>query len=152
MKAARTLDKAQTVPLLPCACANLRRAARAVTRLYNGKLQPDGIEITQFTLLMTLDRTGEITQGRLGEILALDSTSLTRMLKLLEKRGWIKARVGADRRHRLLRLTPSGQGKLARSLPRWEQAQKRLQQSLGERIWTQLGEMLAQVARASGAA
>ena len=145
MKAARTLDKAQTVPLLPCACANLRRAARAVTRLYNGKLQPDGIEITQFTLLMTLDRTGEITQGRLGEILALDSTSLTRMLKPLEKRGWIKVKVGEDRRIRNIRLTSAGRSKLRQSLPHWKRAQVRMQNALGEDTMRQLADVLAQV-------
>jgi DNA-binding MarR family transcriptional regulator len=152
VKAPGTLSESRRLPLLPCACANLRRAARAVTRLYNGELQPDGIELTQFTLLMTLDRTGEISQGKLGNVLALDSTSLTRMLKPLQKRGWIKARVGEDRRHRFLRLTPSGREKLQQCLPHWEQAQRKLQQGLSEPIWAQLGELLAQVTRASGAA
>src|SRR5437667_11867038 len=70
-----------TLSALPCACANLRRAARAVTRLYNRELHSDGIEITQFTLMMALKHVGESAQGELGEIRALDSTSLTRMLK-----------------------------------------------------------------------
>lgn len=74
-----------SLPALHCMCANLRRAARAVTRLYNHELQTAGIEITQLTLLMALERTGEISQGELGRLLALDSTSLTRMLRLLEK-------------------------------------------------------------------
>jgi len=80
-----------TLSALPCACANLRRAARAVTRLYNRELLSDGIEITQFTLMMALKQVGEISQGELGEILALDSTSLTRMLKLLKGHGWVQA-------------------------------------------------------------
>src|SRR5579885_2330875 len=94
-----------SLPLMPCTCANLRRASRAVTRLYNRELKPDGIEVTQFTLLMALERTGEISQGRLGEILALDSTTLTRMLDLLKKRGWVRAKEGDDRRVRIFRLT-----------------------------------------------
>jgi DNA-binding MarR family transcriptional regulator len=137
------------LPLLPCACANLRRAARAVTRLYNGELQPRGIEITQFTLLMTLDQTGEISQGKLGHLLALDSTSLTRMLKPLEKREWIRTRIGEDRRHRFLRLTPTGRRKLKEFLPHWERAQRRLLQGLGGPSWSQMGELLAQITRTS---
>ncbi|HEX5411043.1 MAG TPA: MarR family transcriptional regulator [Terriglobia bacterium] len=86
------------LPLLPCACANLRRAARAVTRLYNGELQRDGIEVTQFTLLMALNKTGAIPQGALGRLLALDSTTLTRMLDLMKRRGWVQAKEGDDRR------------------------------------------------------
>src|SRR5712664_2161695 len=87
-----------SLPVLPCACANLRRAARAVTKFYNHALRPDGIEITQFTLLMALDLTGETTQGELAELLASDSTTLTRMLSLVKKRRWIQIRQGDDRR------------------------------------------------------
>lgn len=85
-----------SIPLLPCACANLRRAARAVTRMYNRELRPTGLELTQFTLLMALNLAGEITHGNLGKLLALDSTSLTRMLRLLTKRGWMGVKAGKD--------------------------------------------------------
>jgi len=139
----------KTLPLLPCACANLRRTARAVTKMYNHELRDTGLELTQFTLLMALNLTGEITQGNLGKLLALDTTSLTRMLRLLIKRGWIGVKAGEDRRQRLLRLTPSGQQKLDESQPDWERAQKRLRQSLGEARWTQIGVLLADVARSA---
>jgi len=138
-------SRSQTSPLLPCTCANLRRAARAVTRLYNRQLRPTGIEITQFTLLMALDRTGEITQGKLGKVLALDSTTLTRMLELLKKRGWIQEKEGDDRRFRLIRLTGAGRGKLRQSLPRWKVAQDRLQGALGEQTMDGLGRLLLRV-------
>jgi hypothetical protein len=50
------------MPELPCACANLRRAARAVTRIYNHELRSTELELTQYTLLMTLVLMGETTQ------------------------------------------------------------------------------------------
>jgi DNA-binding MarR family transcriptional regulator len=137
------------LPLLPCACANLRRAARAVTRLYNRELRPQKIEITQFTILMALQRTGEISQGKLGGLLALDSTTLTRMLGPLKKRGWIQEKEGRDRRFRLLRLTGAGQQKLQQTLPRWNKAQQRLRSALGDDGMTQLGEILGQVAESA---
>ena len=84
-------------PTLPCTCANLRRAARSITRLYNHELRSEKIEITQFTLLMALERTGDISQGKLGRLLGLDSTTLTRMLKPLKKQGWIQEQEGDDR-------------------------------------------------------
>lgn len=141
----------QNLAILPCACANLRRAARAVTRLYNQELRTTGLELTQFTLLMASNVAGETTQGNLGKLLALDSTSLTRMLRLLTKRGWIGVKAGDDRRQKLLRLTPSGREKLEHSRPHWERAQRRLQRNLGEPGWTQMGGLLAEVTRASGA-
>ncbi len=135
----------KTPPTLPCTCANLRRAARAVTRLYNEELQSDKIEITQFTLLMALGRTGEISQGKLGKVMALDSTSLTRMLGLLKKHGWVQEIEGEDRRFRMIRLTTAGRAKLQRSLPHWKRAQERMQSLIGEQALSQLGGLLAQV-------
>jgi DNA-binding MarR family transcriptional regulator len=137
-----------SVPLLPCACANLRRATRAVTRMYNRALKSDGLEITQFTLLMALNLTGETTQGQLGKLLALDSTTLTRTLKLVKERGWVKAKPGSDRRQRLLMLTVAGRDKLQRSMPHWRRAQEGLRVALGDATWTQLGGLLAEVTRA----
>jgi DNA-binding MarR family transcriptional regulator len=134
-----------SLPTLPCACANLRRAARAVTRLYNQQLRSGEIEITQFTILTALDRAGEISQGKLGKLLALDSTTLTRMLALLRKRGWIQEKEGEDRRFQLIRLTSAGRAKLRHSLRHWKRAQDRMQSALGEDTLRQLTSLLAQV-------
>jgi DNA-binding MarR family transcriptional regulator len=95
------------LPELSCACANLRRAARAVTRLYDRELSPAGLELSQLTLLMTLDQTAEITQKALARLLAMDSTTLTRTLRPMLERGWIAATAGEDRRQKLLSLTPT---------------------------------------------
>lgn len=136
------------VQLLPCACANLRRATRAVTRMYNQALRPHGLEITQFTLLMALNLTGETTQGQLGKLLALDSTTLTRTLKLVMERGWVRGKPGNDRRQKLLMLTAAGRDQLHKATPHWKRAQEELRTTLGDAIWSQLGELLAEVTRA----
>ena len=142
-----TIAEQQPLPLLPCTCANLRRAARAVTRLYNGELQRDGVEITQFTLLMALNQTGDIRQGELGKLLALDSTSLTRMLELLKKRGWVQAKEGEDRRLRIFSLTSAGRAKFMQALPHWKQAQDRMQKALGGKAMARLSGSLMEVTR-----
>jgi len=136
----------RALPVLPCACANLRRSARAVTRMYNQELQMTGLELTQFTLLMALDITGEITQKDLGRLLALDTTTLTRVLQPLIKHGWIRVKAGDDRRVRLLLLTSAGQRKLQESQPHWDRAQRQLRSKLGERTWNQLGTLLTEIA------
>ena len=117
--------------------------------MYNQELRETGLELTQFTLLMGLRITGQTSQGRLGKLLALDTTSLTRMLRPLTKRGWVGVKSGDDRRERLLRLTASGRQKLEQSWPHWERAQKRLQRGLTEPTWNQIGGLLAEVTRAS---
>ena len=138
-----------SLPELPCACANLRRAARAATRIYNEELRSSDLELTQFTLLMTLDITGETTQKGLGHLLALDSTTLTRTLSVLVERGWIGTNPGQDRREKLLTLTPAGRRKLQQAQPNWARAQKKLRTSLGERTWRQLGQLLANITNAA---
>lgn len=120
-----------------------------MTRLYNEELRSEQIEITQFTILMALERAGEISQGKLGKLLALDSTTLTRMLELLRKRGWVQGQEGEDRRFRIIRLTAAGRAKLQRTLPHWKRAQDRMKSALGEQTMSELGGLLSKVAAMS---
>ncbi len=137
------------LPELPCACANLRRAARAVSRIYDEELRGAELELSQFTLLMTLDLTGEITQKALARLLAMDSTTLTRTLSVLADRGWIRVRPGEDRREKLWSMSPAGRRKFKRAQPLWERAQARLRAGVGEARWRELGEVLGEVATAA---
>ena len=114
--------------------------------MYNHELRSSEIELTQFTLLMTLDRAGEITQKTLGRLLAMDSTTLTRTLSFLVERGWISSNPGEDRREKLLNLTSAGRRKFQQTQPLWERAQKKLQARVGEKTWQQMGQMLTSIA------
>src|SRR5260221_9246156 len=98
---------------LPCACQNLRRVTRVVTRIYDQELRKAGLEITQFALLTALAATEEANQKRLSEGFAMDSTTLTRTLRLLLKQGWVRVRRGKDRRGRPLRPPQAGKRKKA---------------------------------------
>jgi DNA-binding MarR family transcriptional regulator len=137
---------------LPCACANLRRAARAVTQLYEEELRDSGLRATQFTLLQALGTSGAITQGRLGELLSLDSTTLTRTLRPLVKRGWARSLPGRDRRERYFQLTAAGQRELERARTQWERAQQRLRKVLGDTTWERLQGDLLRVTEATQSA
>src|SRR5260370_24454958 len=85
------------LPVLPCMCGNFRRTARALTQLYDQALRPLGLRATQFTILQFLSLAGEVSQGHLGEMLAMDSTTLTRTLEIMARRGWIAERRGEGR-------------------------------------------------------
>ena len=137
---------------LPCACTGLRRAARAVTQLYDAELRATGLTLTQFTLLQALDRTGAVTQGRIGALLCMDSTTLTRTLRPLVKNRWIASAQGTDRRERHLQLTALGRKQLKRALPDWERAQSRLRTQLGAAAWNSLQSSLTAAAEAAVAA
>lgn len=135
-----------SLPTLPCACANLRRAARAVTQLYESGLRGTGLRATQFTLLQVLERRGELMQGELGDFLALDSTTLSRTLQPLAAKSWIQARPGDDRRAVHWSLTPEGRRMLERANPKWDAIQRRLRARLGSGRWTVLMAELSAIA------
>src|ERR1700689_2138308 len=105
---------------LPCACQNLRRLSRVVTRIYDQELRKTGLEITQFGLMTALGLVGEANQKRLSAGFAMDSTTLTRTMGLLRKQGWVRARRGEDRRERRFSLTGAGRRQMAMARPYWE--------------------------------
>ncbi len=125
-------------------CGSLRRTARALTQLYEQALRPLGLRSTQFTVLQVLSRAGEVSQGQLGEMLAMDSTTLTRTLEIMSRQGWITERRGEDRRERWLRLAKGGKTQLNRALPVWEKVQSRLRRQLGDQAWTNLLQLTYQ--------
>jgi DNA-binding MarR family transcriptional regulator len=135
------------LPVLPCMCGNFRRASRALTQLYENALRPLGLRATQFSILQALSLAGEVPQRKLGEILAMDSTSLTRTLAIMRLKGWITERPGEDRRERLLSLAGAGEKKLALVLPVWEKVQLRLHGELGEQAWGSLLRLTHEVTR-----
>jgi DNA-binding MarR family transcriptional regulator len=123
-------------------CANIRRAARAFTHQYDEGLRPLGLTITQFTILQALSLAGDITQGRLGEILAMDSTTLTRTLGVMSRQGWIVKVDGTDRRERRLRLTWAGKSEFNRAVPSWQKSQEQLRVQLGKQRWEDLTKLM----------
>ncbi|MGB9246039.1 MAG: MarR family winged helix-turn-helix transcriptional regulator [Candidatus Acidiferrales bacterium] len=128
----------KSLPNLPCLCATFRRTARALSQLYDDAVRPLGLRTTQFTILQALSLTGEVAQGRLGEILALDSTTLTRTLAIMKRRKWVAMRQGRDGRERLISLSAAGREQFDLASPAWQAVQDRLRSQLGEERWSAL--------------
>jgi DNA-binding MarR family transcriptional regulator len=126
-------------------CGTFRRASRALTQFYDQALRPIGLRPTQLTILQVLARADEVSQGRLGEMLAMDSTTLTRTLGIIRRRGWIDERRGKDQRERRLRLSSAGEIELKRAMVVWEEVQSRLRKKLGGKAWKNLLQLTNQV-------
>jgi DNA-binding MarR family transcriptional regulator len=126
----------------------VRRAARAVTQLYDSWLREHGIEGPQFSLLATLERLGPSNQATLGRRFDLDKTTLSRNLKLLQQKGWIEYTVGSDNRERRVALTAAGRTRLAAARPSWRVAQEKLRASMGHE-WEPMFELLQRMTYAA---
>src|SRR5215471_16300846 len=137
---------------LPCACQSLRRLTRLITRIYDQELRKADIEVTQFGLLTGLAALGEANQKTLSAGFAMDSTTLTRTLALLRRQGWISIKRGKDRRERVLRLTEAGKRQLSTAQPHWQEAERRLKQTIGERSWKQMQSTILDVTVAAAEA
>ncbi len=142
------MSEFRSVPL-PCACANLRRGARLVTQLYDEALRPLGMRATQFTLLWALLKMDTARQADLAETLGIDSTTLTRNLALLRRKGWIAVAAGKDRRERVWSVQPAGRRVFRKAQPAWSAAQERLKNALGKEGWASLNGSLDVVVEAA---
>jgi DNA-binding MarR family transcriptional regulator len=120
-----------SIKSLPCYCATLRQAARAVTTLYEEALVGSGLHATQFTALQLLKSVPELTTTELADAIGMDQTTATRTLALIRKSGLASDAPGSDRRERRWTLTAEGEMRLRKYLPRWEAAQELFEKRLG---------------------
>jgi len=135
------------MPSLPCLRSSFRRTSRALTQIYEEALRPLGLRAGQFSILQVLSRTGEVPQGRIGEMMVMDSTTLTRTLDIMLRQGWIGMRRGEDRRERWWQLSGAGRALLNRALPVWAKVQTRLRRQLGTKEWGVLLQLTDEAAQ-----
>jgi DNA-binding MarR family transcriptional regulator len=140
----------------PCLCAQVRRVARKLSSHYDTFLSPEGLTITQYSLLANIGHAGELAHSVLAEKIGMDRTTLTRNLRPLTRAKLVAAASGKDRRQHLLQVTPAGKRKLVRSRPLWEEAQCQLLSQIGSQSMEELRTLLAStetaVTKASAAA
>ncbi len=140
------LDKAQLrTAATSCTCMNVRKASRVITQLYDEALQPSGLLVSQFNLLVALASAGSMTMTRLAEVLVMDRTTLTRNLKPLERGGLVQIQPGEDQRTRVVNLTEAGCAALAKALPLWEKVQVSVVEELGQEQWSLLLQGLSKL-------
>ena len=122
-------------------------AARAVTQLYDDLLRPSGLRVTQFSILAAIARMGDANLRRLEVALAIDQTTLTRSLNLLEREGVIERASHPDGRVKAMRLTSRGRRALEAARPLWAQAQDKVLRELGTKAWADAQRRLTHLLR-----
>src|SRR5262245_50604027 len=140
-------DKPGNDLLADCACFDLRRATRAVSRMYDDFLRDAGLNVTQFSLLRLIGAEQELSISTLGDYMVMERTSITRALAPLERDRLIRSRPGADRRIRIVLLTSKGRKLVADAEPKWRRAQAALMQTVGSDRWRAMRNMLRDTTR-----
>src|SRR2546426_9019152 len=129
--------------LSPCVCNTLRMVTRVVTQLYDDCLRPSGLRVTQFSILAAIARLGESSLKQLEASLAIDQTTLTRSLGLLERDGVIERASHPDGRIKAMRLTAKGRRALDVARPLWMRVQDKVLRELGTKAWARAQRRLA---------
>ena len=91
-------------------CFPLYACAKEIVRAYTPLLEPLGLTYTQYIAMMVMWEHKSITVKEMGQLLYLDSGTLTPMLKKMEKAGWLKRRrSNEDERLVILSITEAGE-------------------------------------------
>jgi DNA-binding MarR family transcriptional regulator len=125
----------------PCACTALRKAARAVSRVYDEALAGRGMSTAQFAILRHVARGEPLALSRLAEQLAMDRTSLYRALAPLETKAWVAVTPGPGK-SRLASLTAAGREAMHDAEADWQHVQARITGAMGEAQWAALESAL----------
>lgn len=133
----------------PCLCTTLRKASRAITRIYDEHLAGSGMTTTQFAILRNLAREGDMSLSRLAELLVMDRTSLYRTIDPIERHGWVAIAPAPQGRAKIARLTQAGQAALDGALGAWEAAQTSMAGAIGTPALSALEAQLSQLVAVS---
>jgi len=127
-----------------CTCGEIRRAARAVTLLYDKAFESSGLLSTQLGVLYAIYNSASITISQLAGELDMDRTTLTRNLSVLERRGLINITSGKDHRTRIITITSKGTNSITNAIPLWNEIQRKVKREMGEKAWHELIQSLSQ--------
>ncbi len=127
-----------------CTCGELRKAARAITLLYDNAFKSSGLLSTQFGVLHVIYNIDSIRISDLADKLGMDRTTLTRNLAVLEREGFIKISEGKDHRTRNVTATQKGRNAVSKAIPLWNEAQRKVKQKMGESSWHELMQNLGE--------
>jgi DNA-binding MarR family transcriptional regulator len=130
-----------------CIAFNFRKTARVLTNVYDAALQASGLRTTQFSVLVAVAKSQPVCMGDLAKLLLIDQSTLSRSLRLLQKRRFVSVSSRSALRQRFVSLTPRGARALDNSVPRWRQMQKHFLALIGHENWKQLQGELATLSR-----
>lgn len=90
-------------------CFALYRASRGMIRAYGPILKPLGLTYPQYLVMLVLWEQDDLAVKDIGERLALDSATLTPLLKKLEEQNLVnRERLKEDERVVVIKLTKMG--------------------------------------------
>ncbi|TMV21657.1 winged helix-turn-helix transcriptional regulator [Rhizobium sp. Td3] len=111
----------------------LRRCQQVALGIFTEEAEDIGFSPTQFSALAFVQIEPGIQQNMLGERIALDRSSVTKCVEILEARELITRTIDpSDKRARLLHITPAGIEVLDQLTKAAARARARIEASMGK--------------------
>jgi len=125
-------------------------AARRVSSFYDAYLAPEGLKVSQYSVLSVAARRREIapTVNALADELGMDRSTLGHNLRPLERDGFVALEADpVDKRVRRVVVTPLGRAKREACRQLWAVAQSRFEEAFGVKRADELAGLLSVIAR-----
>ncbi len=122
-------------------CVAIYNASRAMNSCYRPLLDKIGLTYSQYTVMLVLWETDQVALRDLGDVLHLDSGTLSPLLKRLEKQGFVSRRRDSDD-ERVLRVSLTDDGRDLRTQAKKVQAEVEAMTGLDRRDLVELREEL----------
>ena len=116
-----------------CVGVRVRMLGRMVSRHFDDALRPHGVKLAQMNLLTAIALRGPVQPSEVARRLAIEKSTLSRNLKLLQENGWIRTVQGESGNSHLLELTAAGKRLYQRAAPTWQTAHDELTELMGDR-------------------
>ncbi|MDB5836065.1 MAG: MarR family transcriptional regulator [Caballeronia sp.] len=114
-----------------CLAMRVRIVARSVSAIYEQAMASHDVTIAQVNMLTALGELGLCAPGKIGEVLQLERSTVSRNLDLLIQKGLVEAVSSDAKGIREVALTAAGDEKIEAVLPDWRAAQKQAGKLLG---------------------
>ena len=114
-----------------CINAKLRKLHRLINSAYQAKINPFGLRGSMLSILFIIGNRKNVNQKTLADLLVLDQSTISRDIKRLVEKKWVKVKKGDDPRNTELQLTNHGHDLLEEVSPIWEELHKKMEKLLG---------------------
>ncbi|MEV5492946.1 MarR family transcriptional regulator [Streptomyces bobili] len=118
-----------------CNVTAVRKASRRLTQLYDEALRPVGLRSTQYSILaeLTENAGNPPTMRQLADALIMDRSALGHALRPLVREGLLALEESpADRRSKLITVTPKGRDLFVQARLSWQGVQDHVAAAVGE--------------------
>lgn len=121
-----------------CIGAKMRKISRIIDNCYRKNLAEFEVTENQLTILMVLYKTKMIEQGQVGKILELERSTVSRNIKLLEKKNLI---LRTNDYKPSIELTKKGHNLVETILPKWEKTMDEIHNLIGDKGFQQISDL-----------